>query len=70
MEPAERPVNPGDIHATVCHALGIDHERRFTRRRIARWFSFEKEQSRFTNCSLNVQKFFQACAAPLGGVFA
>ena len=26
MEPAERPVKPSDIHATVCHALGIDHE--------------------------------------------
>ncbi len=27
MEPAERPVKPSDIHATVCHALGIDHEK-------------------------------------------
>ena len=26
MEPAERPVKQ-DIHATVCHALGIDHEK-------------------------------------------
>ena len=25
MAPAERPVNPHDLHATVCHALGIDH---------------------------------------------
>jgi uncharacterized protein (DUF1501 family) len=27
MEPAERPVKPSDLHATVCHALGIDHEK-------------------------------------------
>ena len=27
MEPVERPVKPSDIHATVCHALGIDHEK-------------------------------------------
>ena len=27
MEPADRPVKPSDIHATVCHALGIDHEK-------------------------------------------
>jgi len=27
MEPAERPVKPFDLHATVCHALGIDHNR-------------------------------------------
>ena len=25
MQPADRPVNPNDLHATVCHALGIDH---------------------------------------------
>ena len=25
MAPAERPVDPHDLHATVCHALGIDH---------------------------------------------
>ncbi|MBR90196.1 MAG: hypothetical protein CMO66_02845 [Verrucomicrobiales bacterium] len=25
MSPAERPVNPNDLHATICHALGIDH---------------------------------------------
>ncbi|MBL67520.1 MAG: hypothetical protein CMO74_03560 [Verrucomicrobiales bacterium] len=25
MGPAERPVNPNDLHATICHALGIDH---------------------------------------------
>jgi hypothetical protein len=24
MEPAERPVNVADLHATICHALGID----------------------------------------------
>ena len=24
MDPAERPVKPFDLHATVCHALGID----------------------------------------------
>ncbi len=27
MEPADRPVKPSDIHATVCHALGVDHEK-------------------------------------------
>ena len=27
MEPVERPVKPSDIHATVCHALGIDYEK-------------------------------------------
>ncbi len=27
MDPAERPVKPFDLHATVCHALGIDHNR-------------------------------------------
>ena len=27
MEPVERPVKPSDLHATVCHALGIDHEK-------------------------------------------
>ena len=25
MDPADRPVNPNDLHATVCHAMGIDH---------------------------------------------
>ena len=25
MQPADHPVNPNDLHATVCHALGIDH---------------------------------------------
>ena len=25
MQPTDRPVNPNDLHATVCHALGIDH---------------------------------------------
>jgi len=25
MQPADSPVNPNDLHATVCHALGIDH---------------------------------------------
>jgi len=24
MLPAERPVNPHDLHASLCHALGID----------------------------------------------
>jgi len=23
--PAERPVNPHDLHASICHAMGIDH---------------------------------------------
>ncbi|MEC8942015.1 MAG: DUF1501 domain-containing protein, partial [Verrucomicrobiota bacterium] len=27
MDPAERPVKPFDLHATVCHALGIDLNR-------------------------------------------
>ncbi len=27
MQPAERPVKPEDLHATVCHALGIDHKK-------------------------------------------
>jgi len=27
MGPAERPVNPHDLHATVCHAMGIDHNK-------------------------------------------
>jgi len=27
MSPAERPVNPHDLHATVCHAMGIDPEK-------------------------------------------
>ena len=28
MRPAERPVNPHDLHATVCHAMGIDYEKK------------------------------------------
>ena len=28
MGPAERPVNPHDLHATVCHAMGIDYEKK------------------------------------------
>ena len=28
MSPAERPVNPHDLHATVCHAMGIDYEKK------------------------------------------
>ena len=28
MDPAERPVNPNDLHATICHAMGIDHEKK------------------------------------------
>jgi uncharacterized protein (DUF1501 family) len=28
MGPAERPVNPHDLHATVCHAMGIDCEKK------------------------------------------
>jgi hypothetical protein len=27
MDPAERPVKPFDLHATICHALGIDLNR-------------------------------------------
>lgn len=27
MLPAERPVNPNDLHASICHALGIDYTR-------------------------------------------
>ena len=27
MVPAERPVNPQDLHATICHAMGIDHNK-------------------------------------------
>lgn len=27
MMPAERPVNPHDLHATICHAMGIDHNK-------------------------------------------
>ncbi len=27
MEPISRQVKPSDLHATVCHALGIDHEK-------------------------------------------
>jgi len=27
MGPAERPVNPHDLHATICHAMGIDPEK-------------------------------------------
>ena len=29
MRPAERPVNPHDLHATVCHAMGIDYEKKY-----------------------------------------
>ena len=25
--PAERPVNPADLHATICHALGVDYKK-------------------------------------------
>jgi len=28
MDPAERPVQPNDLHATVCHAMGIDYEKK------------------------------------------
>ena len=28
MGPAERPVNPNDLHATICHAMGIDYEKK------------------------------------------
>jgi len=27
MMPAERPVNPHDLHASICHAMGIDHNK-------------------------------------------
>ncbi len=27
VDPAERPVGVADIHATICHALGVDHTR-------------------------------------------
>ena len=27
MMPADRPVNPHDLHATICHAMGIDHNK-------------------------------------------
>ena len=30
MEPAQRPVLVADLHASVCHALGIDHTRELT----------------------------------------
>ena len=30
MVPADRPVKPSDIHATVCQALGIDHNKEVT----------------------------------------
>ncbi len=30
MEPDERPVKVADLHASVCHALGIDHTRELT----------------------------------------
>ena len=32
MLPAERPVNPNDLHASICHALGIDISARWKRR--------------------------------------
>ena len=30
VEPAERPVNVPDIHATICHALGVDFKKEIT----------------------------------------
>lgn len=27
MMPAERPVNPHDLHASICYALGVDHSK-------------------------------------------
>jgi hypothetical protein len=30
MDPAERPVQVADLHASVCHALGIDYKRELT----------------------------------------
>jgi hypothetical protein len=30
MEPADRPVQVADLHASVCHALGINYERELT----------------------------------------
>ena len=30
MVPADRPVKPSDIHATICQALGIDHNKEVT----------------------------------------
>ena len=30
MDPAEDPVRPFDLHATICHALGIDLSREIT----------------------------------------
>ena len=27
MMPADRPVNPHDLHATICHDMGIDHNK-------------------------------------------
>jgi uncharacterized protein (DUF1501 family) len=28
MDPAERPVKPSDLHATICHAMGIDYTKK------------------------------------------
>ena len=30
VEPGERPVQVADLHASVCHALGIDHTKELT----------------------------------------
>ena len=30
MEPKDRPVQVPDLHASVCHALGIDHTKELT----------------------------------------